>query len=274
MSNNGFEFIVNYNNLRLERDQLGFNIGVNLTYIQNEVTKFRGGDAPDQLYLIREGYSYRTLYGYKAVGIYQTDDEAQEHMYANSFTPVAGNLKFEDVNGDGRLGFEDKQALGNTIPKFTFGLSPSFKYQGFDLRLLFQGIGGVSMYTQNNFTNISWENRMFSTRWRDAWTPQNTDTDVPSVKFNNSWDGSQSSYWVQELSYIKLKNVQLGYTFPEHITSSLGLQKLYLYANGQNMFTLVTDDYEGYDPERNTFDAGYSLYPVPRIMSVGVNINF
>lgn len=274
MANNGFEFIANYNNLRLEREQLGFKIGVNLTYIKNEVTKFRGGDAPDQLYLIREGYAYRTLYGYNAIGIYQTDDEALEHMHANSFTPVAGNLKFEDVNNDGRLGFEDKQALGNTIPKLTFGLSPSFKYRGFDLNLLFQGVGGLSMYTQNNFTNISWENRMFSTRWRDAWTPQNSDSDIPSVKFNNSWDNSPSSFWVQEINFIKLKNIQLGYTFPEAITSRLGLQKLYLYANGQNMFTLVSDEYEGYDPERSTFDSGYSLYPIPRIMSVGVNINF
>lgn len=274
MTNNGFEFIVNYNNLKLERDQLGFNIGFNLTYIQNEVTKFNEGDSPDQLFLIREGYSYRTLYGYKTTGIYQSDNEALEHMHSNSFKPVAGNLKFEDVNNDGRLGFEDKQALGNTIPKFTFGFSPSFKYQGFDLNFLFQGLAGLNMYTQNNFTNMSWENRVFSTRWRDAWTPENTDTDIPSVKFNNSWDNSQSSYWVQEINFVKLKNIQFGYTFPNAVSSRLGLQKIYLYANGQNVFTIVSKDYEGYDPERNTFDAGYRMYPIPRIVSFGVNLNF
>ncbi|MEQ9443888.1 MAG: TonB-dependent receptor [Cyclobacteriaceae bacterium] len=274
MSNNGFEFIINYNNLKLERDQVGFNIGLNMTYIQNEVTKFRGGDSPDQLYLIREGYSYRTLYGYQAIGVYQSDAEALEHMHSNSFTPVAGNLKFEDVNNDGRLDFEDKQALGNTIPKLTFGLSPSFKYQGFDLNLLFQGIAGVHMYTQNNFTNISWENRVFSTQWRDAWTPQNTNTDIPSVKFNNSWDNAQSSFWVQETNFVKLKNIQLGYSFPTELTSRLGLEKLYLYANGQNVFTLVSQDYQGYDPERSTFDSGYDVYPVPRIISFGANLTF
>jgi TonB-linked SusC/RagA family outer membrane protein len=274
MSNDGFEFIVNYNNLKLERDQLGFNMGFNLTYIKNEVTKFRGGDSPDQLYLIREGYSYRTLYGYNAIGIYQSNDEAQEHMHSNSFTPTAGNLKFEDVNNDGRLTFEDEQALGNTIPKFTFGLSPGFKYQGFDLNLLFQGIAGLNMYTQNALTNITWENRVFSTRWRDAWTPENTDTDIPSMKFNNSWDSSPSSFWVQEVNFIKLKNIQLGYTFPDGITSRLGLQKIYLYANGQNVFTLVTKDYEGYDPERNTFNTGNRMYPIPIIISFGINVNF
>jgi TonB-linked SusC/RagA family outer membrane protein len=274
MANDGFEFIINYNNLKLERDQIGFNMGFNLTYIKNEVTKFRGGNSPDQLYLIREGYSYRTLYGYHAIGIYQSDNEATEHMHSNSFTPTAGNLKFEDVNNDGRLGFEDKQALGNTIPKFTFGLSPSLKYKGFDLNLLFQGIAGLNMYTQNNFTNISWENRVFSKRWRNAWTPENIDTDIPSVKFNNSWDNSPSSFWVQEINFLKLKNIQLGYSFPNAISSRLGLQKIYLYANGQNVFTIVSKDYEGYDPERNTFDSGYRMYPIPRIISFGINLNF
>ncbi|WP_277484253.1 TonB-dependent receptor [Catalinimonas alkaloidigena] len=274
MSNDGFEFIINYSNLRLEKDQLGFNVGFNLTYINNEVTKFRGGDSPDQLYLIREGYSYRTLYGFNATGIYQTDDEALEHMHSNSFTPVAGNLKYEDLNNDGRLTFEDRQALGNTLPKLTLGFSPSFRYRGFDLNLLFQGIGGVNMYTQNNFTTVTWENRVLSTRWRDAWTPENTDTDVPSIKFNNSWDTQPSSYWVQDLNFLKLKNVQLGYTFPEELTSRLGLEKIYFYANGQNVFTLVSDDYEGYDPERSTFNSGYNIYPVPRIVSFGVNLNF
>lgn len=274
MENNGIEFILNYNNLKFDRDQLGFNMGLNLTYIQNEVTKFRGGDSPDQLYLLREGYSFRTLYGYKAIGIYQSDDEALEHMYANPFTPKAGNLKYEDLNNDGRLNYEDKMALGNTLPKYTFGISPSFKYKGFDLNLLFQGILGVNMYTQNNFTDLDWENRMLSTRWRDAWSPENPDAENPSLKFNNPWDSYQSSYWVNEVNFIKLKNVQLGYSFPTPMVEKLGLQKIYLYVNGQNVFSIASDGYEGYDPERNTFDAGYRVYPTPRILSAGINLNF
>lgn len=274
MSNNGFEFIFNYNNLKLGRDQLGFNIGLNATYIKNQVTEFGTSRSPDQLYLIREGYSYRTLYGYNAVGIYQSDAEALEHMFANGFKPKAGNLKFEDVNQDGKLGFEDKKALGNTIPKITFGFSPSFKYKGFDLNILFQGILGVSVYTQNNFTNLSFENRAISKRWLDAWSPENTDTSIPRLRFDNSWDNSQSSFWVQELNYIKLKNIQLGYALPEQTLSKFGLQKAYFYLNAQNVFTLVTDDYQGYDPERNTFDSGLNVYPVPRIVSFGVNLNF
>lgn len=273
MLNTGLEFDLNYDNQVIDRNKLGYNINLNMTYINNEVTRFNG-NSPDQLYLIREKYSYKSLYGYKSVGIYQTDQEALDHMHANSFKPKAGNLKFEDVNNDGKLGFEDKQGLGNTIPKFTFGITPSFKYKGFDLSLLFQGIVGVNAYTQNNFTHLAWENRVISTKWRNAWTPQNTNTDVPSLKYDNSWDNSENSFWVRNLSFVKLKNLQLGYTCPKSVVTKVGVQKIYLYANVQNVFSIANNDYEGYDPERNTFDSGNNLYPVPRIISFGVNLNF
>lgn len=274
MSNDGFEFIFNYNNLKIGRDQLGINIGLNATYIKNQVTDFGTSRSPDQLYLIREGYSYRALYGYNAVGIYQTDAEALEHMFANGFKPKAGNLKFEDVNQDGKLGFEDKKSLGNTIPKYTFGISPNFRYKGFDLNLLFQGIIGVSVYTQNNFTNLSFENRAISNSWLNAWSPENTNSTIPSLRFDNTWNNSESSFWVQELNFIKLKNIQLGYGLSTQTLSKIGFQKAYVYINAQNVFTLVTDDYQGYDPERNTFDFGSNVYPVPRIVSIGINLNF
>ena len=273
MLNTGFELDLNYDNQVNDRNKLGYNINLNMTYINNEVTKFNG-NSPDQLYLIREKYSYKSLYGYKAIGIYQTDQEALDHMHANSYKPKAGNLKFEDLNNDGKLGYEDKQGLGNTIPKFTFGITPSFKYKGFDLSLLFQGIAGAHAYTQNNFTHLAWENRVISTKWRNAWTPQNTNTNVPSLKYDNSWDNSENSYWVHDLSFVKLKNVQLGYACPKSLVSKLGVQKVYIYANAQNVFSVVNKDYEGYDPERNTFDSGNNLYPVPRIISFGVNLNF
>jgi hypothetical protein len=79
---------------------------------------------------------------------------------------------------------------------------------------------------------------------------------------------------VQKLNFIKLKNVQLGYALPEQLSSSIGFQKIYLYANGQNLFSIVNRDYQGYDPERNTFDSGYNMYPIPRIFSIGANLNF
>lgn len=273
MVNKGFEFTLNLGNPQFDRDHFGYNIGLNLTYIDNEVTKF-GGDSPDQLYLIREGYPYQTLYGYKAIGIYQSDQEAKDHMSNNSYKPIAGNLKFEDVNEDGKLGFEDKQEIGNTIPKFSYGLNASFNYKGFDLNLLFQGLAGVHGYNQNTFTYLNLETRTITTKWRDAWSPDNKDTDVPILFFNNPWDNQESSYWVKDLSFLKLKNVQLGYDLPQSLTSRTGLEKIYLYLNAQNVFVLVDKDFEGYDPEKDTFTHGINQFPVPRIISFGINLNF
>ncbi|HUX59269.1 MAG TPA: TonB-dependent receptor [Bacteroidales bacterium] len=272
MTNKGFEINVNYDNQVQKREQFRYSIGVNLTYVDNEVTKFEGGKSPDQLYLIREGYSYKCLYHYKVIGIFQTDDEAAQYMYSNGYQPKAGELKFEDVNQDGKLGFEDKQGLGNTIPKFTFGITPGFQYKGFDLNILFQGIAGVHAYTANDFTNLTIASTI-TKRWRNAWTPENTNTDIPMIRFD-VWDNQASSFWVTECSYVKLKNMRLGYSFPDIFSSRLGLEKIYVYANAQNLFSIVSKNYDGYDPERDTFYLGANLYPVPRIISFGVNLNF
>ena len=274
MVNNGFEAVVNYSKFAVDRDKLGYNLGVNLTYIMNEVTKFRGGDSPDQLYLIREGYSYRTLYGLHATGVYQTDQEAEEHIPNNGYQPRAGDLRYEDVNQDGRIDFEDKMDIGNTIPKFTFGANLSFTYKGFDLNILLQGIAGANAYTQNAWTQpLGISGGTITKRWRNAWTPENTQTDIPSIKINDTWNGDASSFWVADISFLKMKNVQLGYAFPSSLTSPLRLEKLYVYVNAQNLGSLVTKEYEGFDPERNTFDSGDNFYPIPRIVSVGINVN-
>lgn len=275
MVNNGFEFNAGYSKSSVDRNKVGYSFGANFTYIDNKVTKFQGGKSPDQLYLIREGYSYKELYGYKAIGIFQSDAEAQEYMHANGYQPKAGDLKFEDVNKDGKMGFEDKMALGNTIPKFTYGFTGSATYKGFDLSILLQGIAGASVYTENAWTEpFGISGGTVTKRWENAWTPDNTKTDVPRITISDTWRNQQSSFWVKEISFLKLKNVQLGYTFPKDMTGRLGIQKFYLYANAQNLGAFVRKDYEGFDPERNTFDSGDNFYPIPVIISIGANLNF
>ena len=275
MKNNGFEMVVNYDNAESSRDKLGFNVGVNFTYINNKVTKFQGGNSPDQLYLIREGYPYKSLYGYKAVGIYQSNEEAAEHMHSNGYLPKMGNIKYEDVNNDGKLDYQDKQVLGNTIPKITYGITAGLRYKGFDLNLLFQGLGQANAYTQNGMTKLLYEWMSIADFWKDAWSLENTDSNIPMLRFDNSWDQYESSFWVHRIDFLKLKNLQLGYAFPEAITSKLKLSRFYLYANASNLFTIMWHKgYEGYDPERNTFDGGVQVYPTPKIFTFGLNINF
>jgi TonB-linked SusC/RagA family outer membrane protein len=275
MVNKGFELIVNYGNRTKSNDKFGYNVGVNFTYINNKVTKFRGGKSPDQLYLIREGHSYQSLYGYKVTGIYQTDEEAVQHMHSNSYKPEAGDLKFEDVNQDGKLGFEDKQNLGNTIPKVTYGVTTNFNYKNFDLNLLFQGVGGTYLYNQNQYTRMELETLTIVDSWRDAWTPENTNTNIPSLKLNHTWTNTENSFWVKRADFLKLKNIQLGYLVPQSIAPKLKLEKLYLYANVQSVFTIMMHKgFEGFDPERNSSGNGGALYPTPRIFTFGINFNF
>ena len=275
MLNNGFELDINYSTHSGNINRVGFSLGANLTYIHNEVTKFEGGKSPDQLYLIREGFSYQELYGYKAIGIFQTDAEAAKYMYANGYQPKAGDIKYEDVNGDGKMGFQDEMALGNTIPKYTFGFTGSANYKGFDLSILLQGLAGVNGYTENAWTEpFGISGGTVTKRWEDAWTPTNTHTNVPRITISDTWRNLPSSFWVSNMSFLKLKNVQLGYTFPKNMMSHLGIQKLYLYANAQNMGTLVNKNYEGFDPERDLTNSGENYYPIPKIISIGANVNF
>ena len=273
MYNKGFEFNINYTNKKYNRDDFIYSVGANVTYNTNNVTKFKDGDSPDQLFLVREGYSYKTLYGYKAVGIYQSDEEAAEHLY-NESTPKAGYLKYEDVNEDGNIDSDDKQALGNTIPKYVFGFNSSLKYKGFELSFLLQGLAKVHVYTQDAFTMPTWERQVYLNSWKNSWTPENTDTDIPILLLeNNSWNQYESSYWVKDISFIKLKNIQLGYSLPENLCSRMGLKRVYFYVNAQNVFSIVSKDYEGYDPERNTFSYSMYTYPIPRTVSLGINLN-
>lgn len=275
MNNRGFELVVNYDNLETNKDRLGFNVGLNFTYVNNNVTKFQGGKSPDQLYLIREGHPYKALYGYKAIGIYQSDEEAAQHMHSNGFKPEMGNLKYEDINNDGKLDYQDKQVLGNTIPKITYGITAGLRYKGFDLNILFQGLGLANTLTKSDMTRLRYEWLTITDSWKDAWTPENSGSTIPMLRFDSSWDTYDSSYWMHRIDFLKLKNLQVGYEIPRQITSMLKIQKLYLYANAQNLFTIMwKKGYEGYDPERSTFDAGQGVYPSPRIFTFGINLNF
>lgn len=274
MKNKGFEVSVNWQDQALS-EGLTYSIGANLTYVDNEVTKFRGGKSPDQLYLIREGYSYKTLYGYINDGVYQSDDEASNHMANNGYTPVAGDLKYRDVNNDGRLDYQDKKEIGNTIPKFTYGINASIQWKGFDLSLLFSGVAGVNGYFKNAWTEpLGISGGSVTERWRDAWTPENKSTELPRIVVNDTWNRQESSFWTCNMSWFKMKNLQLGYSIPETIVKKMGIQNLYIYMNGTDLFTVVSDKYEGFDPERDTFSDGYGHYPIPRVYTLGLNVTF
>lgn len=179
MKSNGFELAANCDNLEASRDRLGFNVRFNFTYMNNEVIKFQGGNSPDQLYLIRERYPYKALRGYKAIGIYQPDREAVEHMYDNGYKPVMDNSEYEDINNDGKLDYRDKQVLGNTIPKIAYGISVGLCYKGLDLSLSFQGLRRANVFTQNEMTRLGHEYMRTAGFWRGTRIPENSGSSIP-----------------------------------------------------------------------------------------------
>ena len=274
MMNKGFEVALNYQSDPSEHG-LNYRIGTNLTYITNQVTKFRGGQSPDQLYLIREGYSYQSLYGFKSIGVFQSNTEALSYMSNNGYKPTAGDLKYEDVNGDGQLNYLDKQSLGNTIPKFTFGLNIGLSYKNWSLDVVTSGAAGVNAFTKSAWTQpLGISGGVVTERWKNAWTPENQSNTLPQIKINDTWNRYDSSFWVSNLSYFKIKNIQLSYSLPESMMSKLKMGSASVYANFQNLPAFVFGDYEGFDPERNTFDSGGGLYPTPFISSLGINLQF
>jgi len=272
MSNKGFELTANWQN---RTNEISYGFGGNFTYVVNEVTKFQGGKSPDQRFLIREGYSYRELYGYEFEGIYQSDAEAASHMHSESYGLKAGDIKYKDLNGDGRLDYRDKKGLGNTTPKVMYGINGNVAWKGFDFSLLFQGLGKVTGYNQSSFSEpLGISGGSVTKRWRDAWTPQNKSETLPRIRVNDTWNRYDSSFWACNMSWFKLKNVQLGYSIPRSIINQWSISRLYLYVNAQNVFTLVSKDYEGFDPERDTYAVSYNQYPSARVFSFGVNVTF
>ena len=274
MMNKGFELNVNWQD-RIPASSFSYRLGANITYVDNEVTKFRGGKSPDQLYLIREGYSYQTLYGFIFEGVYQSTDEARQHMHSNGYAPVAGDIKYKDLNGDGKLDYQDKQEIGNTIPKFMYGLNAELNYKSFSLNLQFAGLAGYNGYFQNAWTEpLGISGGTITKRWRDAWTSTNPSNELPQIKVNDTWNRQQSSFWACNMSWFKLKNIQLGYAVPKAITQKLSLQRLFIYTNATDLITLVSSDYEGFNPERDPFSSGYNHYPTSTIFTFGLNVTF
>ena len=273
MNNTGFEISVNWRD-QIPTSDISYGIGANFTFTTNEVTKFEAA-SPDQLYLIRQGYSYKTLYGYVFQGIYQSDTEASEHLYANSYKPKAGDIKYKDVNNDGQIGYQDFQDIGNTIPKFNYGINGNVSWKNFDLNFLFSGVAGVTVYNGNTWTiPLGVSGACITERWRNAWTEENQSKDLFALKVNDTWNTQNSSFWSCNLAWLKLKNLQLGYTIPAKLTNKIKIDRLYVYLNGSDVFTLTSKGYEGYDPERDTFATGYDTYPSARIYTLGLNVSF
>lgn len=271
VENKGWEFMANYNK-QLSHD---FRIGVsaNLSTLQNKVLALGDNVQPitagdysskfnDAATITMPGYPIGSFYGYKIDGF---DSE--------------GNFAFHDENGDGNITAEDKTVLGNGIPKFSYGLNIDMNWKDFDFTMFFNGVSGNSIFNTMKYEYyFNYANNMVKDVL-DSWTPSNTTTYVPVAKVTNNEGRNSlpSEFYIEDGSYLRLKNIQLGYTLPFKASSKMYMQKLRIYMSVQNAFTFTK--YSGYDPEVSSnalFTRGVdqNSYPNARTYSVGLNITF
>jgi len=273
VSNKGWELSANY-----DRSFGDFNleIGFNISDVKNEIIDMKGQTSGDLLRQ-QEGYPVNSIFGYVADGLYQSQEEIEQGP-AQIGTLKPGDIRFVDLNGDGAINEADKQIIGNTIPRYTYGFNLGFIWKGLNFSAFFQGVGKVDGYLNSHYV-IPAVNSSSIKPWQlDYWTEDNRDAALPRVTIASNNNVQNSSFWMKSAAYNRLKNLHLGYKLPESI---FGSRDVYIYLNGQNLFT-STNFYPGYDPEVN-YNAGASdgvslgggnFYPQVKSYTFGIDIKF
>ena len=272
INNKGIELSLDHQN---NIGKLKYGVSGNISFIKNELTKLNGGDP---IYGDRvktdEGMALFTLWGYKYEGIYQSDAEALQRFYGYAADEIAfhaGDAKFADLDGNGILDDKDKTDLGNSFPAITYGLNLNADYKGFDVQLFLQGVAGNEIYNAvRERTEGKGDVATLSTSMRDVWTASNPYGTIPNP-YGTSLNMANSSRFVEDGSYLRIKNVQLGYTLPAKVTKAAGINRCRLYVSGSNLLTLT--GYTGYDPEVGS-GVDYGNYPQSRTFTVGANFDF
>jgi TonB-linked SusC/RagA family outer membrane protein len=227
------------------------------------------------------GQPLGAFYGHTVQGIVQSDAEGQGLATQNGNRPKAGDIRFVDTNGDGAITDADRTIIGNPNPKAFAGVTNNFSYKGIELSVFFQGQFGNQIYNQTRQVLESQSDPYNqSTRVLNHWTPTNTNTDIPRPVRNDPQGNNRfSTRWLEDGSYVRLKNVTLAYNIPTTLSKRAAIQNLRVYVTGQNLITWTK--YLGYDPEvsadpfsSTAFGRDYGVYPQARTYTVGINATF
>jgi TonB-dependent starch-binding outer membrane protein SusC len=292
MENNGLEFVLGYNG---QAGDFSWNASANASFIKNKVLKLAegltnlpaGADAADfggwDVTNTEPGQSIQYFYGFIVDGIFQNASEVTSSPFQTAST-AAGDLKFRDLNKDGKIDASDRTYLGSYLPKVSYGLNISANYKNLDLGIFFQGVQGNKIY---NDTRVITEGmiRFFNAGKQvlNAWTPTNTNTNIPRAIANDPNGNSRTSTrFLENGSYLRLKNVALGYNFSSRQLTSWTkgtVSSFRIYVSGQNLLTFT--NYTGYDPEVGnrtgsslTNGIDWAIYPQPKAVQVGIQVNF
>lgn len=274
VENSGFEFAADWNT-DIAKD-LQLTVSGNLTTIKNNVKRLnkKGFEIINGPSRTTAGYPIGYFYGYKVKGIYQSNADVAKSPESTIGTVLPGDLKFEDMDGDGKITVDDRTIIGNPTPDFMYGGSISLEYKGIDLGVDIQGVYGNEIFrkwNQGTFADFN-----YLTGRMDRWTGPGTSNWEPVLNTKHAINYENSSYWIEDGSFFRIKNVQLGYTFSRATLKRMGLKTLRIYVNAQNLATFTNST--GFTPEiggsATSFGVDNGTYPVPAIYTGGLNLTF
>ena len=286
MKNSGWEFELGY---KWNISDARFAVKANAAYLKNKLTNI-GNETGFINYGINQfsdggtraenGQPFPFFYGYKTDGIIQNKAEADTYNSKYGTSSKPGDFRFVDTNGDNKINSDDRTNIGNGIPDWSFGFNFDAEWKGFDLSLFFQGVSGVDIFDATYRQDIASGN--YPTWVLQRWTGEGTSNTVPSLGDSKNW--VCSDMYIQDGSYLRLKNITLGYTLPRSLTNKIGINRFRAYVRAENLFTWTK--YWGFDPEigagfdndtqkHRTENSGvdYGVYPQARTFTIGFNIS-
>lgn len=279
--NRGWDVTVRYT------DRVGdfeYAVGLNLSDVRNEITNL--AETGPYIYdrtIQKEGYPITSLYGLQAEGLFQTADEIKNHVSQFGTSLAPGDIKYKDqltidTNGDGIMdkadgviNADDRVVMGDYMPRYTYGIDFYAKYKDFDLSFLLQGVGKADGYLDQQGVMAFYMGGTAQAWHKDYWTENNREASYPRLTFNYPNNEQVSSYWIRNASYLRLKNLQVGYAVPRSLTKKVYLDSLRFFFSAQNLFT-ITGFYDGFDPESPVGRGDF--YPMMKVYSFGLNVKF
>ncbi|PZX49824.1 SusC/RagA family TonB-linked outer membrane protein [Algoriphagus chordae] len=284
IQNNGFELELRLNNIT--QKNFTWQTSINFATVKNELIQFSGEDRllsygeRNEVYLAQVGQPYIQFYGYKTIGVWNTQEEIDAN--ASNSLDRPGGLRLMDVNEDGVIDDEDRTVLGNPFPDFTWGITNNFNIGNFDLSFLIQGVQGVDVFNGDGHYNES--KRMNKAYVENRWLSPEHPGDGMTPYSTNGIGWQFTDYMIEDGSYVSVRDIILGYTLPKSLTDKIKLTSLRVYGSAQNALYFTSKNYRGINPEARSTSGAYEsplvsgyqrgAFPVPRAFVFGVNVAF
>jgi TonB-linked SusC/RagA family outer membrane protein len=269
VDNKGWGFEISYRNKHTTENGFSYQLTFQISDAKNNVVSMVGSPQISGNKITEDGHEMNQWFGYKSIGIFSSQHDVDNYAHLNPKTGI-GDLKVEDLNNDGKITAADRQRLGSSLPRYPYGFHLDLGWKHLFLSGFVQGVAYRKIFIGSVNLPINGSLETAQTQYLDRWHMGDDDNWIPGKypkmrigSFNNTF----SSFWLQNAAYLRLKNIQLGYSLPHSILNKLKMERVSFYVSGENLFTIT--GIKGFDPESpETVD----FYPLSKIVNVGLNI--